>query len=100
MENTKAQKRQCTNQPATWYHECPFKLVAFKTMPQITLVAAMARNRVIGRDGGMPWHLPADLAHFKAVTLGHPVLMGRKTYRVHRASAAWAPERGDQPRPT
>jgi dihydrofolate reductase len=49
-------------------------------MPRITLVAAMARNRVIGRDGGMPWHLPADLAHFKALTLGHPVLMGRKTY--------------------
>jgi dihydrofolate reductase len=49
-------------------------------MPRITLVAAMARNRVIGRAGGMPWHLPADLAHFKAVTLGHPVLMGRKTF--------------------
>lgn len=49
-------------------------------MPQITLVAAMSRNHVIGRDGGMPWHLPADLAHFKSVTLGHPVLMGRKTF--------------------
>lgn len=45
----------------------------------LTLVAAMSRNRVIGRDGGMPWHLPADLAHFKRVTLHHPVVMGRKT---------------------
>jgi dihydrofolate reductase len=40
----------------------------------------MARNRVIGRDNALPWRLPADLAHFKKVTLGHPVVMGRKTY--------------------
>lgn len=40
----------------------------------------MTRNRVIGRDGGMPWHLPADLRHFRAVTLDHPVIMGRRTY--------------------
>ena len=40
----------------------------------------MARHRVIGHDGGMPWRLPADLKHFKAVTLGHPVLMGRRTF--------------------
>jgi len=40
----------------------------------------MARNRVIGDAGGMPWHLPADLKHFKAVTLGHPVIMGRRTF--------------------
>jgi len=46
----------------------------------LTLVAAMARNRVIGHEGGMPWHLPADLKHFKAVTLGHPVVMGRRTF--------------------
>jgi dihydrofolate reductase len=46
----------------------------------IILVAAMARGQVIGREGGMPWHLPADLAHFKAVTLGHPVIMGRRTW--------------------
>lgn len=46
---------------------------------QISLVAAMTRNRVIGRDGGMPWHLPADLAHFKKVTMGRPVIMGRRT---------------------
>jgi dihydrofolate reductase len=44
------------------------------------LVAAVAENGVIGRDGGMPWHLPADLAHFKQTTTGHPVVMGRRTY--------------------
>lgn len=49
-------------------------------MPELTLIAAMARDRVIGAQGGMPWHLPADLAHFKQVTMGHPVLMGRKTF--------------------
>jgi dihydrofolate reductase len=46
----------------------------------ISLIAAMAANRCIGRDGRMPWHLPPDLARFKAVTLGHPLIMGRKTW--------------------
>lgn len=46
----------------------------------ISLVAAMARHRVIGQNNKMPWHLPADLAHFKKVTLGKPVVMGRKTF--------------------
>ena len=41
----------------------------------------MARNRVIGRDGTMPWHLPADLRYFKAVTMGKPLIMGRKTFQ-------------------
>ena len=40
----------------------------------------MARNRVIGRNNHLPWHLPAELAHFKRVTMGHPVVMGRRTY--------------------
>jgi dihydrofolate reductase len=40
----------------------------------------MARNRVIGRDNRLPWRLPADLAYFKQVTMGHPVVMGRRTY--------------------
>lgn len=44
------------------------------------MIAAMANNRIIGADNDMPWHLPADLKHFKAVTLGKPVIMGRKTY--------------------
>jgi dihydrofolate reductase len=47
---------------------------------QLVLIAAVADNGVIGAGGGMPWHLPADLRHFKATTSGHPVIMGRKTY--------------------
>jgi dihydrofolate reductase len=48
--------------------------------PPIGLVWAEARGGVIGAAGGMPWHVPEDLAHFKAVTLGAPVIMGRKTW--------------------
>jgi len=48
-------------------------------MPHIALIAALDRNYAIGRDGAMPWHLPDDLKRFKALTLGKPVLMGRKT---------------------
>ena len=44
------------------------------------MIAAMANNRVIGLDNKMPWHLPADLQHFKKVTTGKPVIMGRKTF--------------------
>lgn len=47
---------------------------------KISMVAAMANNRVIGKDNDMPWHMPADLKHFKKVTLGKPVIMGRKTF--------------------
>ena len=46
----------------------------------LTLVAAMGRNRGIGQSGRMPWHLPAELQHFKRTTLGKPVVMGRKTW--------------------
>ncbi|TMO06207.1 type 3 dihydrofolate reductase [Pseudoalteromonas sp. S327] len=46
----------------------------------ISMIAAMANNRVIGLDNKMPWHLPADLQHFKKVTTGKPVVMGRKTF--------------------
>ena len=45
-----------------------------------TLVVARSRNGAIGKDNGLPWHLPADLAHFKRLTLGHPVIMGRRTW--------------------
>ena len=46
----------------------------------LTLIAALARNRVIGRDNRLPWHLPADLRFFKRTTMGKPLLMGRRTW--------------------
>lgn len=46
----------------------------------ISLIAAMAEDRVIGLNNQMPWHMPADLAHFKQITMGKPVVMGRKTF--------------------
>ena len=46
----------------------------------LVLVVAVAENGVIGRKGQMPWHIPGDLKHFKAVTMGRPMVMGRKTY--------------------
>jgi dihydrofolate reductase len=49
------------------------------TLP-LALIAALADNRVIGIDNRLPWHLPADLKHFKAATLGKPIIMGRKTW--------------------
>jgi dihydrofolate reductase len=48
-------------------------------MPALSLIAALDRNRAIGRGNTLPWHLPDDLKRFKALTLGKPVLMGRKT---------------------
>ncbi|MDV5171083.1 type 3 dihydrofolate reductase [Photobacterium rosenbergii] len=47
---------------------------------KISMVAAMAKSRIIGKDNAMPWHLPADFAWFKKVTMGKPVVMGRKTF--------------------
>jgi dihydrofolate reductase len=47
---------------------------------RVSLVVAASDNGVIGRDNGLPWHLPADLRHFKQLTMGHPVLMGRRTH--------------------
>lgn len=49
-------------------------------MSRISLVVAVSRNGVIGRDGGLPWHLSSDLKLFKAITLGKPIIMGRKTW--------------------
>lgn len=46
----------------------------------ISVIVAMSKNRVIGKDNKMPWHLPADLAYFKKTTMGHTILMGRKTF--------------------
>ena len=48
--------------------------------PRISVIAALAKNRVIGIENRLPWRLPEDLAHFKALTLNHPILMGRKTF--------------------
>ncbi len=48
--------------------------------PRVYLVAAVAANGIIGANGKLPWYLPEDLKHFKALTLGHPVIMGRKTW--------------------
>jgi dihydrofolate reductase len=73
-------------------------------MTHITLVVAIDAQRGIGVDNKLPWHLPEDLAHFKRVTLGHPIIMGRKTFDsigrplpkrrniVVTRNAAWAHE--------
>jgi dihydrofolate reductase len=50
------------------------------TTPRVTLIVARARNGVIGRDGALPWRLPEDLAFFKRTTMGHPIVMGRRTW--------------------
>jgi dihydrofolate reductase len=47
---------------------------------KVSLVAAVARNGVIGRDGTIPWRIPEDMERFRALTMGHPVLMGRRTW--------------------
>lgn len=48
--------------------------------PDIVLLAAVARNGTIGLDGGLPWHIPADLKRFKSLTMGKPMIMGRRTF--------------------
>ena len=47
----------------------------------VSLIVALSANRVIGRDGGLPWYLPADLRHFKRTTMGHHLIIGRKTWQ-------------------
>lgn len=47
---------------------------------KISLIVAKSKNNVIGNNNQLPWHLPADLAHFKSITMGKPIIMGRKTY--------------------
>ncbi len=49
---------------------------------RVSLVVAVSQNGIIGADGGMPWHLPSDLKHFKQITLGKPVIMGRRTFEA------------------
>ena len=48
--------------------------------PSIAIVVAMAENRVIGRDGDLPWRLPADMTRFRSLTMGKPIVMGRRTH--------------------
>lgn len=48
--------------------------------PRVSIIVAMANNRVIGRNNQLPWHLSEDLKHFRALTMGHHIVMGRKTY--------------------
>lgn len=50
------------------------------SLAPLVLVVAIAKNGVIGKDGKVPWHIPEDLKHFKAMTMGHAILMGRKTH--------------------
>ena len=59
--------------------------MSHNTGPRVYLVAAVASNGVIGKDGHLPWHLPEDLKHFKKLTLGHPVIMGRRTWESLKA---------------
>jgi len=61
-------------------HDLAVILAPMKNTLPLCLIAALAENRVIGRDNQLPWHLPADLKHFKALTLGKPIIMGRKTW--------------------
>ena len=64
--------------------------------PRIYLVAAVASNGIIGANGRLPWHFPEELKHFKEVTLGHPVIMGRRTWESLEGPAAGPQEhRGD-----
>jgi dihydrofolate reductase len=51
-----------------------------QSKPKLCLVSAMDKNRLIGKDNALPWHLPADLAFFKLSTMGKPIIMGRKTF--------------------
>ncbi len=48
---------------------------------KVSVIVATDRNRLIGAQGRLPWHLPADLKHFKAITMGNPIVMGRRTYQ-------------------
>jgi dihydrofolate reductase len=51
-----------------------------KPLQNLSIIAAISENGVIGRDNRLPWHMPADLAHFKRLTMGKPILMGRRTW--------------------
>ena len=58
----------------------PRQRSAERKKPRVSIIVAMARNRVIGRDGKLPWHISADLKRFRALTMGHHIVMGRRTW--------------------
>ena len=64
---------------------------------EVSLIAAMDRNRVIGKDNKLPWRLPADMSHFRALTMGKPVLMGRKNPPIDRTAVNRENQSGAQP---
>ena len=55
-------------------------MIDINKKPNLSIIVAQAENRAIGLNGDMPWHLSGDLKHFKALTMGHPVVMGRRTW--------------------
>jgi dihydrofolate reductase len=67
------------SKPAVLTADIP-RVRGIPSRPALVLVVARARNGVIGRDNGLPWHLPDDLRHFKSLTIGKPILMGRRTF--------------------
>ena len=70
-----------------------------RMMPNIVLVAAAAENGVIGRGNALPWRLKSDMAHFRRLTMGKAVVMGRKTYRLDWQAAAGPHHHRGEPRP-
>lgn len=56
------------------------RLICYSSAMTLSLIVAAANNGVIGKSGGLPWYLPAELARFKQLTMGHPLIMGRKTH--------------------
>lgn len=66
-------------------------------MPKISIVVAVSNNGVIGRNGDMPWKLSTDLKRFKALTLGKPLVMGRKTFEFRVPAASRPPACDCQP---
>ena len=68
--------------------------------PPITIVVARAKNGVIGRDGKLPWHIPADLKRFKALTMGSAMVMGRKTFESLPGAAPRPPPHRADARPS
>src|SRR5690625_1486360 len=76
LTEPKNSRATVTAEPASSQQNSP----PHQTKPEVVLVVAYSRNRVIGRNNSLPWRLPSDLAHFKRTTMGHPIVMGRRTW--------------------